>query len=144
MAPAPNPVQIQFQGHPRPSPRQHRLDRIWRLLAVAAPHLAALGGDAFRPRPTSVHAQVSLLSWGILNFFWIALLRASGIIGRAVAHVGGGAGPGCRGSSNDIVQMTANFVDLMVIDRDTAAFLLRSSPICAGPWIGARAAQSFP
>ena len=25
---------------------------------------------------------------------------------------------------HDIVQMTANFVDLMVIDRDTAAFLV--------------------
>ena len=53
---------------------------IWRLLAVAAPHLAALA--------LMFHTEVDfgslagfLLSWGILNFFWIALLRRPALSG---------------------------------------------------------------
>ncbi len=78
---------------------------IWRLLAVAAPHLAAAA--VMFQTETDFAARVGfLLSWGILNFLWIALSRLK----------------------HDIVQMTANFVDLMVIDRDTAAFLFTIFP----------------
>src|SRR6202051_3237406 len=94
---------------------------IWRLLAVAAPHLAALG--VMLHTETDFGSRTGfLLSWGILNFFWIALLRRPALSGALsltlvvvlllllrVQH--------------DMGQMTANFVDLMVIDRDTAAFL---------------------
>src|SRR5438445_11120838 len=68
-----------------------------------------------------------LLSWGILNFFWIALLRRPALSGAlsltlvAVLIL-------LSRLKHDIVQMTANFVDLMVIDRDTAAFLFSIFP----------------
>src|SRR3954449_10761625 len=108
----------------------------WRLLAVAAPHLAALA--VMLQTETDFAARTGfLLSWGILNFFWIALLRRPALSGAlsltlvAVLIL-------LSRLKHDIVQMTANFVDLMVIDRDTAAFLftifpnLRWSVISAG------------
>src|SRR4029077_20435325 len=68
-----------------------------------------------------------LLSWGILNFFWIALLRRPALsaalsLTLVVLLVL------LSRLKHDVVQMTANFVDLMVIDRDTAAFLFTIFP----------------
>jgi hypothetical protein len=68
-----------------------------------------------------------LLSWAILNFFWIALLRRPALSGAlslsfvAVLVL-------LSRLKHDVVQMTANFVDLMVIDRDSAAFLFTIFP----------------
>src|SRR5712664_2127166 len=109
---------------------------IWRLLAVAAPHLAALA-VMFHTEVDFSSGAGFLLSWGILNFFWIALLRRPALSGALsltlvvvlvlISRL-----------KHDIVQMTANFIDLMVIDRDTVAFLftifpnLRWSVISAG------------
>ena len=78
-----------------------------------------------------------VLSWGILNFIFIALLRRPALSGAlsltlVVVLVL------LSQLKHSVVQMTANFVDLMVIDRDTAAFLftifpnLRWSVIAAG------------
>src|SRR3979411_2277852 len=109
---------------------------IWRLLAVAAPHVGAL--VVMLQTETDFGSRVGfLLAWGILNFLWIALLRRPALSGALsltlivilvlLSRL-----------KHDIVQMTANFVDLMVIDRDTAAFLftifpnLRWSVISAG------------
>ena len=130
MAPAPNPG-------PTASVAATGLAAvgIWRLLAVAAPHLAALA--------VMFHTEVGfssragfLLSWGILNFFWIALLRRPALSGALsltlvvllilLSRL-----------KHDIVQMTANFVDLMVIDRDTAAFLFTIFPNLRWSVIGA-------
>src|SRR3954471_18365623 len=109
---------------------------IWRLSAVAAPHLAALA--VMYQTETDFGGRVGfLLSWGILNFLFIALLRRPALSGAlsltlVVALVL------LSRLKHDVVQMTANFVDLMVIDRDTAAFLftifpnLRWSVISAG------------
>src|SRR6267154_6389518 len=47
---------------------------IWRLLAVAAPHLAALA--VMLRTETDFGSRVGfLLAWGILNLLWITLLR---------------------------------------------------------------------
>src|SRR6202162_3033106 len=109
---------------------------IWRLLAVAAPHLAALA--VMLRTETDFGSRVGfLLSWGILNFFWIALLRRPALSGALSLTLVVVLILLSR-LKHDIVQMTANFVDLMVIDRDTAAFLftifpnLRWSVISAG------------
>ena len=77
-----------------------------------------------------------LLAWGILNFLWIALLRRPALSGALsltlivilvlLSRL-----------KHDIVQMTANFVDLMVIDRDTAAFLFTIFPNLRWSVIGA-------
>ncbi len=108
---------------------------IWRLLAVAAPHLAALA--------VMFHTEVDfssrvgfLMSWGILNFFWIALLRRPALSGALSLTLVVVLILLSR-LKHDIVQMTANFVDLMVIDRDTAAFLFTIFPNLRWSVIGA-------
>src|SRR5258705_9403443 len=130
MAPAPNPG-------PTASVAATGLAAIgiWRLLAVAAPHLAALA--------VMFHTEVDfssrvgfLLSWGILNFFWIALLRRPALSGALSLTLVVILVLLSR-LKHDIVQMTANFVDLMVIDRDTAAFLFTIFPNLRWSVIGA-------
>src|SRR3982074_2320922 len=109
---------------------------IWRLLAVAAPHLAALA-VMLRTETDFGSRTCFLLSWGILNFLFIALLRRpelSGALSLTLVVVL----VLLSRLKHDVVQMTANFIDLMVIDRDTVAFLftifpnLRWSVISAG------------
>src|SRR6202048_4909387 len=121
MAPAPNPgppVHVAAAGLASVG--------IWRLLAVAAPHLAALA--VMLQTEADFGSRIGfLLSWGILNFLWIALLRRPALSGAlsltlVVALIL------LSRLKHDIVQMTANFVDLMVIDRDTAAFLFTIFP----------------
>jgi hypothetical protein len=98
----------------------------WPLLAIVAPHIAALG--LMLRTETDFGSRLSfLLSWAILNFFWIALLRRPALSGAlslsfvAVLVL-------LSRLKHDVVQMTANFVDLMVIDRDSAAFLFTIFP----------------
>src|SRR6202521_2293293 len=98
----------------------------WRLLAVAAPHLAALG--VMLHTATDLGSRTGfLLAWGILNFFWIAVLRRPALSGALSLTLVVVLILLSR-LKHDIVQMTANFVDLMVIDRDTAAFLFTIFP----------------
>jgi hypothetical protein len=99
---------------------------IWRLLAVVAPHLAALA-VMFQTETDFGSRVCFLLSWGILNFFWIALLRRPALSGALSLTLVVVLILLSR-LKHDIVQMTANFVDLMVIDRDTAAFLFTIFP----------------
>jgi hypothetical protein len=109
---------------------------IFRLSAVAAPQLAAL--VLMLQTETDFGSRVCfLLSWGILNLFWITLLRRPALSGALSLTMVVVLVLLSR-LKHDVVQMTANFVDLMVIDRDTAAFLftifpnLRWSVISAG------------
>jgi hypothetical protein len=108
---------------------------IWRLLAVASPHLGAL--MAMLDTETDFSSRLGfVLAWGILNCFWLALLRRPALSGALsltlvvilvlVSRL-----------KHDIVQMTANFVDLMVIDRDTVAFLFTIFPNLRWSAIGA-------
>src|SRR5258708_32276657 len=86
---------------------------------------------------TDLGSRVSfLLSWGILNFFWIALLRRPALSGALSLTLVVVLVLLSR-LKHDIVQMTANFVDLMVIDRDTAAFLFTIFPNLRWSVIGA-------
>jgi phosphoglycerol transferase MdoB-like AlkP superfamily enzyme len=99
---------------------------IWRLLAVAAPHVGAL--VVMLQTESDFGARVGfLLAWGILNFLWIALLRRPALSGALSLTLVVILVLLSR-LKHDIVQMTANFVDLMVIDRDTAAFLFTIFP----------------
>src|SRR5438552_14687701 len=108
---------------------------VWRLLAVAAPQLGALAVMLDTEADFSSRLGFAL-AWGILNFFWLALLRRPALSGALsltlvvvlvlVSRL-----------KHDIVQMTANFVDLMVIDRDTVAFLFTIFPNLRWSAIGA-------
>ena len=99
---------------------------IWRLMAVAAPQLAAVA--LMLQTETDVSSRTGfLLSWGILNFFWITLLRRPALSGALSLTMVVVLVLLSR-LKHDVVQMTANFVDLMVIDRDTAAFLFTIFP----------------
>src|SRR5580658_10719740 len=108
---------------------------IWRLLAVAAPHLAALA--VMLETETDLGSRTGfLLSWGILNCFWLTLLRRPALsaalsLTLVVVLVL------LSRLKHDIAQMTANFVDLMVIDRDTAAFLFTIFPHLRWSAVGA-------
>src|ERR1700694_2309422 len=108
---------------------------IGRLLAVAAPHRAALAVMFHTEVDFSSRAGF-LLSWGILNFFWIALLRSPALSGALSLTLVVVLILLSR-LKHDIVQLTANFVDLMVIDRDTAAFLFTIFPNLRWSVIGA-------
>jgi hypothetical protein len=96
------------------------------LLAVAASHLAAL--VLMLQTETDFGSRLSfLLSWGILNFCWMALLRRpalSGALSLAMVVVL----VLLSRLKHDVLQMTVNFVDLMLIDRDTATFLFAIFP----------------
>ena len=97
-----------------------------RLSAVAVPHLAALA--LMLATEVDFGARMGfLLSWGILNFFWIALLRRPALSGALSLTLVVLLVLLSR-LKHDVVQMTANFVDLMVIDSDTAAFLFTIFP----------------
>ncbi len=110
---------------------------IWRLLAVAAPHVGAVA-LMLESEPDLDARIVFILAWGILNFFWIALLRRPALSGALsltmivilvlLSRL-----------KHDVVQMTVNFVDLMVIDRDTFAFLFTIFPNLRWSAIGAAA-----
>src|SRR5947209_438569 len=99
---------------------------IWRLLAVAAPHLAAIA--LMYETETDFGSRLSfVLAWSILNCFWITLLRRPALSGALSLTMVVVLVLLSR-LKHDVVQMTVNFIDLMVIDRDTAAFLFPFFP----------------
>lgn len=98
----------------------------WRLLAVAMPHLAALG-ILLQTETDFGSRLVFLLCWGALNFSWIALLRRPALSGALSLTMIVVLVLLSR-LKHDIVQMTVNFVDLMMIDRDSIAFLFTIFP----------------
>jgi hypothetical protein len=68
-----------------------------------------------------------LLAWALLNFFWLALLRrpaAAGALSLAMII----ALILLSQFKYDKLMMTVNFVDLMIIDPDTSAFLFTVMP----------------
>jgi hypothetical protein len=102
----------------------------FRLLAVAAPHLVAL--ILMLKTEADFGSRLGfVLSWGILNCFWIALLRRpalSGALSLAMLVLL----VLLSRLKHDVLQMTANFVDVMVIDRDTTSFLFTIFPSLRG------------
>ena len=97
-----------------------------RWLALASPHIAALA-LMFMTEADFGSRLCFLLAWGFLNSFWIALVRRPALSGALSLTLVVVLVLLSR-FKHDVVQMTANFVDLMVIDRDTAAFLFTIFP----------------
>src|SRR5215510_5079169 len=73
-----------------------------------------------------------LFAWALLNFFWLALLRRPTIAGllslvMIITLIL------LSQFKYDKLMMTVNFVDLMIIDPDTSAFLFTIMPRLRGP-----------
>src|SRR5882757_5089108 len=97
-----------------------------RIALIASLHLASLAIMAFTE--ADIVAKLAfLLAWGILNFFWLGLTRRPAVsavlsllmivILVLVSRL-----------KYDIIWMTANFLDVMIIDNDTISFLLSIVP----------------
>jgi hypothetical protein len=92
---------------------------------IAALHLAALGlvwsEVGFVPK------VVFCLTWGLFNFFWLAVLRRPALSATlsllmiVVLIL-------LSRLKYDIIRMTANFLDVMIINTDTIRFLLSMKP----------------
>ena len=96
------------------------------LCLVAILHLAALIVMA-ATEVDLVAKAAFLLAWALLNFFWLALFRrpiAAALLSLefVVALIL------LSRFKHDKLWMTVDFVDLMIIDRDTSAFLLTALP----------------
>jgi hypothetical protein len=98
----------------------------WRPALVAAPHLIAIAIMlATEARPVEIAAF--LLAWGILNFFWLALTGRPAVAG-ALSLVMMTVLVLLSDLKYHVLMMTANFVDLMIIDTDTVSFLFTIYP----------------
>ena len=71
-----------------------------------------------------------LLSWALLNFFWLALVRRP-IVAALLSLELVVALTLLSRFKFDKLWMTVDFVDVMIIDRDTSAFLLTVFPVAA-------------
>jgi len=93
---------------------------------LVALHLAALA-VLIQTETNLVPKIVFLFVWGLLNGFWLLVLRRPAIsaglsLGLIVILIA------LSRFKHDVVLMTASFVDVMVIDSDTASFLFTVFP----------------
>jgi phosphoglycerol transferase MdoB-like AlkP superfamily enzyme len=104
-------------------------------------HLTALATMAWT-ETTLLSKLVFLLTWALSNFFWLALLRRPGI-SAVLSLVFIGLLIALSEFKYQVLWMTLNFVDLMIVDPDTIAFLFTIYPwlIIA---VGIFAAVMFP
>src|SRR6202042_1987299 len=79
------------------------------------------------PESRPVEIAAFLLAWGILNFFWLALTRRPAVAG-ALSLVMMTVLVLLSDLKYHVLMMTANFVDLMIIDTDTVSFLFTIYP----------------
>jgi len=93
----------------------------WRPALVAIPHVVALGIMVSTEFTVTAMAAF-LLAWGILNFFWLVLLRRPAIAG-ALSLTMMTVLVLLSQLKYHVLMMTANFVDLMIVDTDTVTFL---------------------
>ena len=109
-----------------------RRDRIV-LCLIAALHLSALIMMA-ATEADLVDKAAFLLVWVLLNFFWLALVRRPAVAALISLELVVALTLLSR-FKYDKLWMTVDFVDLMIVDRDTSAFLLAAFPSLRG-WIG--------
>src|SRR3984893_12877551 len=97
-----------------------------RIALIAALHFAALGLMAWS-EVAVVPKTVFLLAWGLLNFFWLAVLgrppaaAALSLVMIVVLIL-------LSRLKYDIIWMTANFLDVMIVNTDAISFLLSVKP----------------
>ena len=95
-------------------------------VALAALHLAAFGLLLwFEDEPAARAAFV--LTWGVLNFFWLALLRRP-LTAAALSLMLIVILIALSQFKHSTLMMTATFVDVMLIDAATFRFFLKVNP----------------
>jgi Sulfatase len=83
-----------------------------------------------------------ILTWGLSNFFWLAVLRRPAIA-AALSLVSLALLVTLSEFKHQVLWMTLNFVDLMIVDPDTVAFLFTVFPNL-GMMVGAITAVVIP
>src|SRR3954469_18979484 len=120
------PPSLAFLFSRQTSPRAVTSRRTLLIVLIATLHVAALGLMLWS-EAGFVPKLIFCLTWGVLNFFWLVLLRRPAI----------SAAPSLAmivvlilvsRLKYDIIWMTANFLDLMIINADTISFLLAVKP----------------
>src|SRR6266566_6317120 len=99
---------------------------ILRIALIAALHAAALG-LMFWSEVAVLPKVVFCLTWGLLNFFWLAVLRRPAV-SAALSLVMIVVLILLSRLKYEIIWMTANFLDVMIINADTISFLLAVKP----------------
>lgn len=107
------------------------------LCLAAVLHIAALIVMA-ATETDWVATAAFLLSWGLLNFVWLALVRLPVVAALLSLELIVALTLLSR-FKFDKLWMTVDFVDVMIIDRDTSAFLLAAFPGLRG-WLALTAA----
>src|SRR5262245_61873207 len=97
-----------------------------RILLIAALHAAALALMAWS-EVAVLPKIVFLLTWGLLNCFWLVLLRRPAV-SAALSLVVIALIIALSRFKYDTLWMTASFVDVMIIDPDAVRFLLTVIP----------------
>jgi hypothetical protein len=100
--------------------------RAWRIAPTAALHSAALAIMAFTETDL-VAAFAFLLTWGLLNFFWLMLLRRPAVAAALSLAVVVIVVLVSR-LKHEIISVTANFLDVLIVDKDTISFLMNILP----------------
>jgi len=98
----------------------------WRAGAPLLPHVIAVAILAFT-ETTLTAAAAFLLAWGLLNFLWLALLRRPGVA-ATLSLIMIGVLVLLSQLKYQVLMMTANFIDLMIVDTDTVTFLFTIFP----------------
>ncbi len=99
---------------------------LWRPGSVLLPHVVAFAVMAFTESTLTAMAAF-VLAWGLLNFLWLALLRrpaAAGLLSLVMI----GVLVLLSQLKYQVLMMTANFIDLMIVDTDTVTFLFTIFP----------------
>jgi len=101
-------------------------DGLTGVVPVAAFHVAALAVMVWSEQGP-IRMAAFLLTWGLLNCFWLALLRRPAL-SAALSFALLVILIMISRFKFDVLWMTASFVDVMVIDADTFAFLWQVFP----------------
>jgi hypothetical protein len=108
-----------------------------RLVLLAAFYLGGIGVMLWSEVGT-VPKLVFLLTFGVINCFWLAVLRRP-LVSAALTLTMTVALILLSRLKYDIIWMTANFLDVWIINRDTISFLFSVKPDLAGKLLTALA-----
>ena len=106
-----------------------------RIALIAAFHLAALGLMAWSEGDIVPNA-VFLLTWGLINFFWLVLLRRPAV-SAALSLMMIVVLILLSRLKYDMIWMTANFFDVWIVNADTISFLFSVRPDLSSKIVGA-------